>query len=501
MSCPFCSLPGDAVTWSSELSVAVRDQYPVSPGHTLVVPRRHVETYFDATPSEQADLWQGVAEIKRALDAELRPDGYNVGFNVGRPAGQTVMHLHVHVIPRFQGDMDDPRGGVRGVIPGKQKYEAAGPEPSMPPDPFGDLLDFLPGQESHLLPQLLRAMRRADIIDLLSAFVQPSGLALIEDELVDALARDAKIRLLTGDYLGITHPHALQRLYTLSTAHGNLAVRFFESGDKAFHPKAYLFRRGPHGIAFIGSSNLSRGALTDAVEWNLRATSSTDAATFARVVARFDALWNAPFSRPLTADVVAAYQGRVRVPPAPEPAAKAPAPNIVQTEVLSSLPRRGEKVHGEASSSWLQGSARHTSLHSISDRPGAGASCSLRTAKRFSRRPSKPLPVCFLTGPAGCSSATAATSMRSSFSAQFRRSVASSTCSPSIGVTSTTSWSTSSITPRRRRTSVSSRTSSPGSCSVLRPRPTAWTAHRLWISATTTSLRAWAPLKASRASC
>lgn len=106
----------------NDLCLALRDVYPVSPGHTLVVTRRHVATYFDASEAEQAALWQLVGQVKGALDRERGPDGYNVGFNAGIVAGQTVMHVHVHVIPRYRGDMDDPRGGVRGVIPARQKY-------------------------------------------------------------------------------------------------------------------------------------------------------------------------------------------------------------------------------------------------------------------------------------------------------------------------------------------------------------------------------------------
>ena len=121
-ACPFCTADAVDVVWSSDLVIAVRDRFPVAPGHTLVMPRRHVATCFDATPWEQSELWRAVAEVKKQLDGTHRPDGYNVGFNAGEAAGQTVMHCHIHVIPRAVGDMDDPRGGVRGVIPGKQKY-------------------------------------------------------------------------------------------------------------------------------------------------------------------------------------------------------------------------------------------------------------------------------------------------------------------------------------------------------------------------------------------
>jgi len=120
---PFLAIPESEHVASNALAFAVRDAYPVSPGHTLVVPRRLVETFFDASEEERAAIFALVDEVKAALDArDPRPDGYNVGFNAGEAAGQTVMHLHVHVIPRYRGDMDDPRGGVRHVIPSKGNY-------------------------------------------------------------------------------------------------------------------------------------------------------------------------------------------------------------------------------------------------------------------------------------------------------------------------------------------------------------------------------------------
>jgi diadenosine tetraphosphate (Ap4A) HIT family hydrolase len=159
-SCPLCSVPESDLVWSSKLVVSLRDRYPVSPGHTLVIPRRHVATYFEATPWEQQAIWQGVEQVKAILDASDRPpDGYNVGFNVGETAGQTVMHLHVHVIPRYAGDMVDPRGGVRGVIPDKQKYGDMQlpdkPAPDADEGPFGHLASFVPGEEVHFRNVLL----------------------------------------------------------------------------------------------------------------------------------------------------------------------------------------------------------------------------------------------------------------------------------------------------------------------------------------------------------
>ena len=122
-ACPFCSLGPDRVVAEDELTRTVCDAYPVSPGHTLVMPRRHVASFFDMTEVEQAAVLAAVRVATVALDAELRPDGFNVGVNVGVAAGQTVMHAHVHVIPRFLGDVADPRGGVRYCIPAKGRYE------------------------------------------------------------------------------------------------------------------------------------------------------------------------------------------------------------------------------------------------------------------------------------------------------------------------------------------------------------------------------------------
>ena len=106
----------------TDLSVAFYDGYPVSKGHTLIIPKRHVSSYFDLTKAEKDDIWSLLDVLKAKIDESLHPDGYNVGINVGESAGQSIFHVHVHLIPRYQGDVENPKGGVRGVIPGKQKY-------------------------------------------------------------------------------------------------------------------------------------------------------------------------------------------------------------------------------------------------------------------------------------------------------------------------------------------------------------------------------------------
>ena len=120
--CPFCTLPPDRIVAQSALALAVRDAFPVSPGHTLIVPRRHVESFFEVTAEERAGMLALLDAAKEQIDAEHRPDGYNVGINDGAPAGQTVAHLHMHLIPRYRGDVPDPRGGVRWVLAERARY-------------------------------------------------------------------------------------------------------------------------------------------------------------------------------------------------------------------------------------------------------------------------------------------------------------------------------------------------------------------------------------------
>ena len=120
--CPFCGPAAEEVVLQGRLWYARWDRYPVSPGHLLLIPCRHVAGLFDATEEEMAELPRLLHKAKALIDEKFHPDGFNVGVNCGEAAGQTVMHLHVHLIPRFHGDMDDPRGGVRGVIPERRKY-------------------------------------------------------------------------------------------------------------------------------------------------------------------------------------------------------------------------------------------------------------------------------------------------------------------------------------------------------------------------------------------
>jgi ATP adenylyltransferase len=119
--CIFCR-PERTILLVSKLSLAVLDGFPVSKGHALVVPKRHAATIWDLTDSEYTDLYRLVRDVKELLVERFSPDGFNVGANCGEAAGQSVWHAHVHVIPRYKGDVPDPKGGVRHVIPLKGFY-------------------------------------------------------------------------------------------------------------------------------------------------------------------------------------------------------------------------------------------------------------------------------------------------------------------------------------------------------------------------------------------
>lgn len=120
--CPFCDLDPGKATLSNPHAIAIYDGFPVSQGHCLVIPKRHIASFFEATREEQAALLDLLNEMQHVLAKEHNPDGFNIGINVGEAAGQTVMHLHIHLIPRYAGDQPDPRGGVRWIFPEKADY-------------------------------------------------------------------------------------------------------------------------------------------------------------------------------------------------------------------------------------------------------------------------------------------------------------------------------------------------------------------------------------------
>jgi diadenosine tetraphosphate (Ap4A) HIT family hydrolase len=131
--CPFCTLGPERICAENDLAVAILDGFPVNPGHALIIPRRHIASFFEATKEERAALFDLLDEVRVRLqdtlhvpfadmEGERVPDGFNIGINDGAAAGQTVFHLHIHLIPRFVGDCEDPRGGVRKLFPDRAPY-------------------------------------------------------------------------------------------------------------------------------------------------------------------------------------------------------------------------------------------------------------------------------------------------------------------------------------------------------------------------------------------
>ena len=122
-NCPFCNLSDkEGMIVETPTAFAIYDKYPVSPGHALVIPTRHIASYNDLSIYERNAMSNIVPYVCKKIDERFHPDGYNVGINIGEAAGQSVIHCHMHIIPRYKGDVPNPKGGVRGVIPSKQKY-------------------------------------------------------------------------------------------------------------------------------------------------------------------------------------------------------------------------------------------------------------------------------------------------------------------------------------------------------------------------------------------
>lgn len=122
MTCPFCTLPPERIVQENDYANWIFDGFPVSPGHSLIIPKRHVASFFEITNEERMAMLMLLDAAKVTAEEQFRPDAYNIGINDGPAAGQTVPHLHLHLIPRYNGDVPDARGGVRWVIPNKADY-------------------------------------------------------------------------------------------------------------------------------------------------------------------------------------------------------------------------------------------------------------------------------------------------------------------------------------------------------------------------------------------
>jgi superfamily II DNA or RNA helicase/diadenosine tetraphosphate (Ap4A) HIT family hydrolase/HKD family nuclease len=282
---PFLEVHNSEWIAANDLAFAIYDKFPVSKGHSLVISKRLTATWFDASGAEQTAMMSLVGRVRQFLDERLhpKPDGYNVGFNSGIAAGQTVPHLHIHVIPRYHGDVTDPAGGIRHVIPSKANYLLGFPvatKPSRVAISTGHPGNPLWGEISVRLPG-------AREIDILASFVQLSGLDIIQEAIFATLREGALVRVLVGDYLYISDPAAVRRLHGwIQVARDEFGPSRFEarlveiqslpSQPESFHPKAWRILDESGGMLVIGSSNLSRPALKTGVEWNVVFSAAED---------------------------------------------------------------------------------------------------------------------------------------------------------------------------------------------------------------------------------
>lgn len=125
-NCLFCNIYNnekEKIIYENELSFAIYDAFPVNKGHILVIPNRHFESFFDASEEEITDIYALLHKCKEIIDEKYKPSGYNLGVNIGYDGGQTIFHLHVHLIPRYKGDLENPKGGIRRLKPQLVHYE------------------------------------------------------------------------------------------------------------------------------------------------------------------------------------------------------------------------------------------------------------------------------------------------------------------------------------------------------------------------------------------
>lgn len=335
MNCPLCAkADGGDIVVANALAVAVSDGFPISPGHSLVIPRRHEGSFFKLSKDEQKAVLELVDQVRERLDRTHKPDGFNIGINIGPAAGQTVDHAHIHVIPRVQGDVKDPRGGVRWVVPSKANYWDSNP-PLLEPE-------LLRGGDNKMLLAVRARLqdRSYDRVDLIVSFVMSTGLKRVGDALREALDRGAHVRVLTTDYLRITEATALLSLLDWAEDHPDrLTIRVFHDDSTSFHPKGYIFwsSQSTQLQAIVGSSNLSSSALDGGIEWNV----ITDRAGAIRDA--FEAMWRDSRAQLLTRDWALKYSltrpmlsiSRDQVAPPEVPEKVDPRP--VQKEALERL--------------------------------------------------------------------------------------------------------------------------------------------------------------------
>ena len=223
-NCVFCRPEKGKIFFETQSLYCIWDAFPVSKGHALIIPKRHFGDWFEATSEEMTELLLATNNCRKEIFKNETPDGFNIGINIGVPAGQTIPHLHVHVIPRYSGDMMDPRGGVRHVIPSKGNYLLE----SSPVETKA--FDIYGGPTSPLIDPLLNDFEEATAISIAVAFVTGAGINEIRDSIEELLGKNGKVQILTGDFNGFNDPKDLLMLLDWQKNYpSQCEIRFFET--------------------------------------------------------------------------------------------------------------------------------------------------------------------------------------------------------------------------------------------------------------------------------
>jgi superfamily II DNA or RNA helicase/HKD family nuclease/diadenosine tetraphosphate (Ap4A) HIT family hydrolase len=302
-SCPLCTWNTAELVWKGDKVHALSDRFPVTEGHVLIAPIRHVARLGDLSAEESTELFGCIEEVWSLVrkDATDR----NIGMNDGAFAGQTIQHVHLHLMPRREGDHPMPDGGVRAIIPPRKDWRRLRHYrvPSHTP--------FLDGREGNeMLGPLLAALDTAVEVDIASAFVTHGGIDLVEAQLLRVLERPgARVRLLTGDYLGFNEPSVFRRLAGLAP---RIQTHVVETGRiGGFHAKSFIIRT-IHGNSWmmVGSSNLTARALQHSIEWNVVVDEQVDPYALGAARSSFEACLTAEGTFPLTERWIASYESR-----------------------------------------------------------------------------------------------------------------------------------------------------------------------------------------------
>jgi superfamily II DNA or RNA helicase/HKD family nuclease len=328
--CPLCSIDLKETEFSSAEGCGIW-KTAKRRGEYLVVPRRHVSAWDELREDERTWLWIAVNKAVAAIRAEFSPIGFSIDFNIGLGSEQNKTHFHLRIVPRFEEASHssaftiNSRNGLETLL---------------------DQQRLIKGGDDPFLPHLVRHMDGADACDIAVAFLLESGARCIVEHLKDFLDRGGRARILVSDYLDVTDPVALRLLHDLD---GDLALKVYETRANGFHLKSYVFLRGADGVAFVGSSNLSRSALTTHIEWNYKVVSSHDHHGFQEIRDGFERLFAAPTSVSINEGWIEEYERR-RVAPRlgeasvveeiPEPKIE---PHSIQLEALAALGRTREE--------------------------------------------------------------------------------------------------------------------------------------------------------------